>query len=106
MVADLQSQYIRMPLKSNCKNAVFLINANSFYLYYTRVKQLPKYFRADFVCYDKIIVELKAVSDFSEEHYLQVYNYLKASGYKLGLLVNFGKKSLEHKRIPCVTKWQ
>ncbi len=69
-------------------------------------KPLTKYFRADFVCYDKIIVELKAVSDFSEEHYLQVYNYLKASGYKLGLLVNFGKKSLEHKRIPCVTKWQ
>ena len=69
-------------------------------------KQLNKYFRVDFVCYDKIIVELKAATAFTEEHYSQVYNYLKASGHKVGLLINFGKKSLEYKRIPCVTKWQ
>ena len=63
--------------------------------------ELSKDFRADFVCYDKIIVELKAVSDFCEEHYAQVYNYLKASGFQLGLLINFGKKKLEYQRIPC-----
>ena len=63
-------------------------------------KVLTKEFRADFVCYNKIIVELKAVVDFAEEHYAQVYNYLKASEMQLGLLINFGKTSLEYKRIP------
>ncbi len=66
---------------------------------------LDKEFRADFVCYDSIIVELKAVTDFTDEHYAQVYNYLKASGLSLGLLINFGKKSLEHKRVPVTKKW-
>lgn len=66
---------------------------------------LDKDFRPDFVCYDEIIVELKAVSDFTDEHYAQVYNYLKACEMDLCLLINFGKKSLEHKRIPCTQKW-
>ena len=66
---------------------------------------LDKEFCADFVCFDEIIVELKAVTDFTDEHYAQVYNYLKASGMALGLLINFGKKSLEYKRIPCTQKW-
>ena len=68
-------------------------------------KVLSKSFRPDFVCYDKIIVELKAVSEFTDEHISQVYNYLKASGFKLGLLVNFGTTSLKYKRIPCNQKW-
>ena len=66
---------------------------------------LEKEFRPDFVCFDEIIVELKAVSDFTDEHYAQVYNYLKACQMDLGLLINFGKKSLEYKRIPCTQKW-
>ena len=68
-------------------------------------KELSKEFRADFVCYNQIIVELKAVTDFAEEHYAQVYNYLKASGMQLGLLINFGKTSLEYKRIPTAHKF-
>lgn len=68
-------------------------------------KELEKDFRVDFVCFDKIIVELKAVSAFSDEHYAQVYNYLKASGLQLGILVNFGNASLEYERIPCNRKW-
>ncbi len=44
----------------------------------------------DFICYGKIIVELKAVSKLADEHRAQVHNYLKATGYKLGLLINFG----------------
>ena len=68
-------------------------------------KVLSKSFRPDFVCYDKIIVELKAVSEFTDEHISQVYDYLKASGFKLGLLVNFGTTSLKYKRIPCNQKW-
>jgi len=62
-------------------------------------KPLEKYFIADFICYDKIIVELKAVSAITSEHQGQVLNYLSATGLKLGLILNFGKKSLEHKRI-------
>ena len=68
-------------------------------------KILSKDFRPDFICYDKIIVELKAVDDLVDEHYSQVYNYLKATGLQLGLLINFGKKSLYHKRVPCSHKW-
>lgn len=68
-------------------------------------KTLSKDFRPDFICYDSIIVELKAVDDFVDEHYSQVYNYLKATGLQLGLLINFGKKSLYHKRVPCSHKW-
>jgi GxxExxY protein len=44
----------------------------------------------DFTCYGKIIVELKAVKEIAPEHKAQVINYLKATGFKLGLLVNFG----------------
>ena len=46
--------------------------------------------RADFVCYGNIIVELKAVSQLDDSHRSQVYNYLCATGYKVGLLFNFG----------------
>ena len=68
-------------------------------------KVLSKNFRPDFVCYEKIIVELKAVSEFTDEHIAQVYNYLKASGLELGILLNFGTTSLVYKRIPCNKKW-
>jgi GxxExxY protein len=53
-------------------------------------ERLRQFYRADFICYDKIIVELKAVKEISEEHRAQVFNYLKATGFRLGLLVNFG----------------
>ena len=47
-------------------------------------------YEPDFLCYDKIILELKAVTELADEHRAQVQNYLKATGLKLGLLVNFG----------------
>ena len=72
---------------------------------YYRDQKLDAQYIADFVCYDKIIVELKAVSEFTDEHISQVYNYLKASGLKLGILINFGTTSLVYKRIPCNQKW-
>ena len=61
--------------------------------------ELEKMYSADFVCYDKIILELKALSALTSEHEAQVLNYLKATGYKLGILVNFGAKTLEYKRL-------
>ena len=62
-------------------------------------KVLDKKYYADFICYNKIILELKAVSALTEIHEAQVFNYLKATGYKLGILVNFAEKSLVYKRI-------
>ena len=67
---------------------------------------LEKDFRVDFLCYGKIIVELKAVTDIIEDHYAQVYNYLKTTGCELGILINFGNMSLEYNRIPCSLKWK
>ncbi len=46
--------------------------------------------RSDFICYDQVIVELKALKTLCDEHRAQVHNYLKATGMRLGLLVNFG----------------
>ena len=51
---------------------------------------LKQTYRADFVCYGNIIVELKAVAHLDDTHRSQVFNYLKAPEYKLGLLLNFG----------------
>ena len=66
---------------------------------YYKGTPLNKYYTADFICYDKIIIELKALSAFKNEHQAQVLNYLTATGLNLGLLINFGKSSLDHKRI-------
>ena len=53
----------------------------------------------DFLCYDKIVVELKAVSSILDEHKAQVINYLKAGDMKLGLLLNFGQTGLQYERL-------
>lgn len=61
--------------------------------------ELHNTFRADFVCYHNIIVELKALESTTPEHRSQVINYLKATGFKLGLLINFGERQLYRRRI-------
>jgi len=50
---------------------------------------LKQTYKADFICYDSIIIEIKAISEISDTHRAQLLNYLKATGCKLGLLVNF-----------------
>jgi GxxExxY protein len=62
-------------------------------------QKLLKHYSPDFVCFDSIIVELKAVSIIESRHEAQVLNYLKATGYRLGLLINFGETSLIYKRL-------
>lgn len=65
-----------------------------------KTRPLKHKYVPDFVCFDKIIVEIKAVSQLAPEHRAQVHNYLKATGYKLGLLVNFGHSpKVEYERI-------
>lgn len=63
-------------------------------------RPLAQVYVADFVCFGKILVEIKAVSALADEHRAQVLNYLSATGYRLGLLVNFGHHpKLEWERI-------
>jgi GxxExxY protein len=65
-----------------------------------RGRTLKQTYTPDFVCFGKIIVELKAVSALADEHRAQLLNYLHASGFELGLLVNFGHyPKLEYERI-------
>lgn len=59
---------------------------------------LNKYYQPDLLCFDDIIVELKAVSQLLPEHEAQVINYLKATGFRVALLINFGTKQLEYHR--------
>jgi GxxExxY protein len=55
-----------------------------------RGQKLSRKYQPDFVCYGKIILEIKAAQNLAREHQAQVMNYLKATGFELGLLVNFG----------------
>ena len=74
---------------------------------YEREKRLPVTYReetiaeyqADFVCYGKVIVELKALQNISGKEEAQIINYLKATKLQRGLLINFGASSLEYKRF-------
>ena len=63
-------------------------------------RPLKQRYVPDFICYDKIVLELKAVSQLADEHRAQVHNQLRATSHKLGLLVNFGHyPKLEYERI-------
>ena len=64
-----------------------------------RNKVLKKKYIADFICYNEVIVETKAVKELTNHDLAQVLNYLKATNKKIGLLINFGAKSLEYKRV-------
>ena len=63
-------------------------------------RALEKTYKPDFICHDKIILEIKAVRELADEHRAQVHNYLKATSYRLGLLVNFSHyPTLQYERI-------
>ena len=77
-------------------------------IHYERKKELKIYFKnvelskryiTDFICFNKIIVEIKALSKLNSEHESQILNYLNATGIRLGILINFGEKSLKYKRL-------
>ena len=65
---------------------------------YYRGQRLNSYYQADFICFDSVIVELKALQRLSGTEEAQVINYIKASNLHLALLLNFGTRSLQHKR--------
>ena len=84
----IELDYLRIPYESEkILNIVY------------REQTLNKKYFADFVCYGKIIVEIKALDCLTTNHEAQVINYLKAGGFKLGLLINFGEQSLKYKRL-------
>ena len=66
---------------------------------YYNGQELKTYYQADFVCYDNIIVELKAVEELIPFHTAQVLNYLNITGLQLGLLVNFNARKVVPRRI-------
>ena len=62
-------------------------------------KKLNSPYRPDFACYDSVVVELKALARLSGVEEAQAINYMKAGGFPVALLLNFGSKSLEHRRL-------
>src|SRR5436190_1090019 len=76
---ELEFGFQRIPYESQ----------SALHLSYKGVELRQRYI-PDFLCYEKILVELKAAKQLADEHRAQVLNYLKATGLRLGLLVNFG----------------
>jgi GxxExxY protein len=74
--------------------------AQKHLLLHYKSKKLESVYIPDFICFDSVIVEIKAVKELTNEHRAQVHNYLKATGFRLGLLVNFGDHpNLQYERI-------
>ena len=82
-----------------CKRAVPFKSQAPLFLNY-KGHRLRQCYIADFICYGKIIVEIKSVKTLADEHRAQTVNYLKATGFTLALLVNFGHcPSIEYQRF-------
>ena len=86
-----------LELEFNEKNIPFQ-RESRLNIWYKGMKLKQEYV-ADFICYDKIIVEIKAVTELNDIHRAQVFNYLKASNFDRALLVNFGEIPLKIERI-------
>jgi len=93
----LEAVYQECLQKEFTKQAIPFVAQPPLELFYKQEK-LVQFYIPDFICYGKIIVELKAVKEISDEHRAQLHNYLKATRLQLGFLVNFGhypKASIE-----------
>ncbi|ETN95801.1 GxxExxY protein [Zhouia amylolytica] len=94
----LESVYHEALGKEFYDNEVHFRTKDKLELYY-KGEPMNKFFIADFVCYDKIILEIKASNFIHQSNEAQVINYLKSTNKVLGLLVNFGETSLKWKRF-------
>ncbi len=77
-------------MERELKRAGIPFNSQVELILHYKNERLNQTYRPDFVCFGKIIMEIKAVKVLSDEHRAQVHNYLKATGHELGFLVNFG----------------
>jgi GxxExxY protein len=80
------------------KNNIPFQREKEYDIHYKDIVLAHKFY-ADFVVYDEIILEVKASKDIIDEHTAQTINYLKLADSDLGIIVNFNKKSLQHKRV-------
>jgi GxxExxY protein len=85
----LEAVYQECLQREFCQQGIQFVSQAELILFYKQEK-LQQIYKADFICYGKIIVELKAAKELTNEHRAQLHNYLKATGISLGFLVNFG----------------
>ena len=97
-VGFLESVYNEALAKELTKRKIPFEREKKLYLYYNGEK-MNKHFKADFVCYNSIILEIKSKNSLIKVDEQQIINYLKATNHEVGLLVNFGEKSLKYKRF-------
>lgn len=77
---------------------ILYLRETSFPVFYKEV-ELNVPYRPDFICFDNVVVELKALARISGVEESQVINYLKVTGHEIGLLLNFGVRSLDYRRF-------
>ena len=94
----LESVYQEALEKQFIKDGIPYVREKLLNVYFNGEK-LKKHFKADFVCFDSIIIELKASTFTHNDNLDQTLNYLKTIKFQLGIVVNFGQKSLVYKRI-------
>ncbi|UJF28822.1 GxxExxY protein [Kaistella sp. 97-N-M2] len=94
----LEAVYCEVLEKEFKKNNIPFEKEKKLEIFYNG-ERLTKTYRADFLCFDQIIIEIKSVSYLHDIFSYQLQNYLKATNKKLGILINFGEKSLKYKRI-------
>lgn len=80
------------------KNMIPFEREKEFQIKYKEIILPHKYF-ADFIVFNKIILEIKAIESITNSHIKQTLNYLAASKLKIGLIINFGEDSLKYKRV-------
>ena len=85
----LEAVYQECLEKELRKQNIPFVSQPELELFYKQEK-LQQTYKPDLICYDKIIVELKAVKEICDKHRAQLHNYLKATGLQLGFLINFG----------------
>lgn len=86
-----------LAIEFSLREISFLQNQELLIRYKGRL--LKACYKPDFVCFENVIVELKALSSLGGVEEAQVINYLKASSFEIGMLINFGARSLQHRRF-------
>jgi GxxExxY protein len=97
--AAFSRRFIKRPWQLNSRNRIFRLDEKYVFQFITKGQLLATVYCADFICFDSVVIELKALARMSGTEEAQLINYLKATGYEVGLLLNFGGRSLQHRRL-------